>query len=603
MFSLFRPRMKLQNSFLISVFSAASLILLASSFKAVPAEAPANVASSTDDDIRAMLRDYIDYDKLGVGVVIGAVDERGSRVIGYGKLDNGTDREVDGDTLFEIGSVTKVFTALLLQDMVERGEMKLTDPAQKYLPESAKMPTFEGREVTLLHLATHTSGLPRDADNLSPPTWHSPDPQDLYTVEQLYTFLSHYQLPRAPGMKEEYSNVGMQLLGQLISNKAGKSYEELVLERICRPLGMDSTAITLAPGLRSRLAIGHSMPGARVPNMNFVLPGAGGLRSTANDLIKFLSAYAGLSSTPLGSLMQKAMEFHPVESGGKLMLVWGGNSAFLGHNGGTYGYKAFIGFDPKQRRGFLMLSNCRNSGMADALIGPWLDGRSPKPNGTVSPSPETYERYSGRYQFKAGGTCVVRHEGARLLLRWIGPSGQRFSSYEMFPMSGFVFRNEFWGVEATFFPATGHNANQLILASLGPYSGFTEPISLKRISKDLPPPPTLVCEDLRNYATNVGKYRKSLLFGLIHVGPTLSIFQETDDLGKHLVARVKGVPGYTEGEFVPITENSFVVNPMSTAEDLRLTFLRDASGETKAVRVYWNGRKVTGSRISKKPAL
>lgn len=555
-----------------------------------------------DAEINTMLRDYIDTDKLGVGIVVGIVDQHGSRVISHGKLDNGTGRDVDGDTLFEIGSVTKVFTALLLQDMVERGEMKLEDPAQKYLPGSVQMPTYRGKEITLLHLATHTAGLPSAPDNLSPPTWRDPDPQDVYTVEQLHTFLSLYQLKRAPGTKEEYSNLGMQLLGHLIANKAGQSYEQLVLERICRPLGMESTRITLTPGLRSRLAIGHSMPGARVPAMDFLLPGAGGLRSTANDLTRFISAYAGLSSTPLNSLMRKAMEFHPVESGGKLMLAWGGNDTFFGHNGGTFGCKAIIGFDPRLRRGVLVLSNCRSSGIVDALMGPLLDGHSPKPDTTVSPDPAVDDRYAGQYRLEGSGGCIARREGARFFLQWIGPSGQRFPSYEIFPQSEFVFRNDFWGVEATFCPAAGDQAAKLVLASLGAYSGLKEPLILTRIGTQVPATPALVRPDPETCVGYVGQYRKALFFGLIHVGPILSVFQERDNLGDHLVARAKGVPGYNEAEFIPVSETGFVVNPMSTADDIRLTFVRNRKGRTTGVRVYWGGRSLKGSRISEKPA-
>src|SRR2546423_10419498 len=165
----------------------------------------------TDAEIKTMLRDYIDIANLGVGLVVGIADEHGARVVSHGKMDNGTDRDVDGDTVFEIGSITKVFTALLLQDMVERGEMKLGDPVQKYLPDSVKMPTYQGKQITLLHLATHTSGLPGGPNNLSPKSWRDPDQAD-YTVEQLYSFLSHDKLPRAPGIQEEYSNLGTELL-------------------------------------------------------------------------------------------------------------------------------------------------------------------------------------------------------------------------------------------------------------------------------------------------------------------------------------------------------------------------------------------------------
>src|SRR5215207_4834600 len=104
----------------------------------------------------------------------------------------GNSPEVNGDTLFEIGSVTKTFTGLLLQDMVERGEMKLDDPVAKYLPRSVSVPTRNGKEITLLQLATHTSGLGRDPDNLE--GIHGDNPFADYTVEQLYTFLSNYKL-------------------------------------------------------------------------------------------------------------------------------------------------------------------------------------------------------------------------------------------------------------------------------------------------------------------------------------------------------------------------------------------------------------------------
>jgi len=121
--------------------------------------------------VRAFLQDHVDLEKRSVGIVVGFVDEHGSRVVSYGKADNENSPEVNGDTLFEIGSVTKSFTALLLQDMIVRNEMKLSDPAGKFLPASIKMPIHGGKEITLLHLATHSSGLPRDYDGLIVRRW------------------------------------------------------------------------------------------------------------------------------------------------------------------------------------------------------------------------------------------------------------------------------------------------------------------------------------------------------------------------------------------------------------------------------------------------
>src|SRR4051794_41020187 len=118
------------------------------------------------DALHAHLRHVVEAGRIPVGVVVGLVDERGPTVVGHGRLDNGTDLAVDGDTLFEIGSVTKTFTAVLLQDMVERGELGLDDPAATHLPRSVRMPGRGG--ITLRQLATHTSGLPYMPDNLDP---------------------------------------------------------------------------------------------------------------------------------------------------------------------------------------------------------------------------------------------------------------------------------------------------------------------------------------------------------------------------------------------------------------------------------------------------
>src|SRR5881392_55260 len=145
---------------------------------------------------------------------IGLGDEHGSSVFSAGKLDNITDQEVNGDTVFEIGSITKTFTTLLLQDMVERGEMKLDDAVTKYLPPSVKVPAHEGKPITLLNLAAQDSGLPFNADGLSGKDWL--ERYNAFTVQKMYLFLSGYTLTTEPGAKFQYSNLGISLLGQAI---------------------------------------------------------------------------------------------------------------------------------------------------------------------------------------------------------------------------------------------------------------------------------------------------------------------------------------------------------------------------------------------------
>jgi CubicO group peptidase (beta-lactamase class C family) len=326
------------------------------------------------DEIQVFLRD--NFTKGNAGMVIGLLDKDGSKIFGAGKLDNGTDQEVDGDTIFEIGSATKVFTSLLALDMDRRGEIKLDDPVARHLPDRVKIPDYDGRQISFRHLAAQDSGLP----------WHSDDSEkilqitprelalkklknaaDAYTAEDLYTFLSTHTLSTAPGTRFQYSNAGMALLGHTMALKAGESYESLVVNRICRPLKMHDTTITLTTEQKARLARGHFANGTPGENVNFqVMASAGSLLSTTNDLLKFLSANLGFTQSELGPLMQEMQVIR--HSGdprfGNTAMPWFDEAVYqppgaelLAHGGGGFGYLAFMGFDKKKRRGVVILSN------------------------------------------------------------------------------------------------------------------------------------------------------------------------------------------------------------------------------------------------------
>ena len=209
------------------------LALLLIGISCFSAQLPAR-AEVTDDEVKNILQDRIDRAKRGVGIVVGLVDEKGARVITYGNASQDGKQALDGNSVFEIGSVTKVFTATLLAEMVERGEVSLNDPISKYLPRTVKTPTRDGKEITLFDLATQTSGLPRLPANFAPK-----DPQNPYadySVDQMYAFLSGYSLTRGIGEKYEYSNFGVGLLGHILALRAGTDYETLVRKRICQPL-------------------------------------------------------------------------------------------------------------------------------------------------------------------------------------------------------------------------------------------------------------------------------------------------------------------------------------------------------------------------------
>ena len=301
------------------------MLVLTSSFTAV--------GEDFTNAISAFLQHRIKVEKRNVGIVVGLADEHGSRIVSYGKSDTGTGQEVNGDTVFGICSVTKTFTALLLQDMVEHGEMNLDDPVAKYLPVSVTMPTRNSKEITLRQLATHSSGLPPWPEEMN--AGRMDKVFDHYTAEMFYADLSGYALTRDPGTEFEYSSVGLGLLGHVITHKAGTNFEALVVERICRPLKMDSTGMTQTPERIARTTQGYNELGYMVSSpepglwtngpRNDVsaepantrwrdegLVGFGELGSTANDLSKYVSANLGLTASCLTPLMQKthAIHFH-----------------------------------------------------------------------------------------------------------------------------------------------------------------------------------------------------------------------------------------------------------------------------------------------------
>ena len=194
-------------------------------------------------EIRSIMANRVENGKA-VGIVAGIIDEKGRQVVAAGKISPDGTQAPDGDTVYEIGSVTKVFTSLILADMIEKGEVKPDDPVSKLLPATVKVPSRNGRQITLLDLSMQVSGLPRLPDNLKPADPGNPYAD--YDAAKLYDFLSRYTLTRDPGEKYEYSNLAVGLLGHALALKAGISYEELLRRRIFAPLGMTSTSIALS---------------------------------------------------------------------------------------------------------------------------------------------------------------------------------------------------------------------------------------------------------------------------------------------------------------------------------------------------------------------
>jgi D-alanyl-D-alanine-carboxypeptidase/D-alanyl-D-alanine-endopeptidase len=363
------------------------------------------------NDVKALLVQLVDVEKRVPGIVVGmiAADPQERWVVGYGRLSATDERIPDGDTVYEIGSITKVFTGILLAQAVINGEVKLDDPISMYLPEGVTAPEYEGRSITLLDLATHYSALPTFCcDNLC----------EEYTMDQLYYTLSGYQLTRAPGSKWEYSNFGFGLLGDLLARRAGKAdYEALLLERITRPLGMDSTRIELTPEMRSRLATPHeNYYTPSCSNVESALFGAGGIRSTANDMLKFLAANMGLTETELQPAMQLANTPQRPTDGPPYIglgcnLTKSGNGIHQ-HGGGTMGYTSFLGWDTERKIGVVVLMNVFDG--PNNQIGFQLLRGLPKP---FLVDPQVLAEYAGRYQDSDGVIVTVRVDGSRIFVQ------------------------------------------------------------------------------------------------------------------------------------------------------------------------------------------
>lgn len=341
--------------------------------KTICPSASAQVPFPTDTALRALL-ERVATSRGIKGIIVGLLDETGTRrVMAHGDPGSGA-RELDGESVFEIGSMTKVFTGILLADMVRRGEVELTDSLAELLPPGVRVPERNGKPITLLDLTTHFSGLPGMPTNLAPANPRNPFVH--YTVSRMYEFLSVYELPRNPGDAIEYSNIGMALLGHALALRTGaETYEVLAADRILRPLGMTHTAVTLTPLMRDRLVRGHDRDSNPVANWDFPeTAGMGGLRSTANDMLTFAEANLSTEDTGLTSAMRAShqelrqageMPEYPgipvAFNDGRIGFNWfisrPGECRITWSVGLTAGYSTFLGLDLEARRAVVVLTN------------------------------------------------------------------------------------------------------------------------------------------------------------------------------------------------------------------------------------------------------
>jgi D-alanyl-D-alanine-carboxypeptidase/D-alanyl-D-alanine-endopeptidase len=298
----------------------------------------------------------------GAGLAVGA-HRKGARVLAaYGA--------VKVDSVFEIGSIAKPFTGLLLAQLVAQGKVRLDEPVRDLLPVGTVTTPPSGAEMTLLDLSTHRSGLPRLPENLKPADMS--DPYADYDHEALYAYVAARGLTRPEDAPFLYSNLGFGLLGAALAHRAGTTYEELLRRQITGPLAMAETTIALPPHLAARFAQGHDAAHrpAKPWRLN-ALAGAGGIRSTAADMVTFLEAQlhperlsAAARETPEGETLAGAIAAShairgAVGEGKEICLGWvfDRDSGTFSHNGGTGGFSSFALFDPVEDYAVVVLAN------------------------------------------------------------------------------------------------------------------------------------------------------------------------------------------------------------------------------------------------------
>jgi len=418
-----------------------------------PQPLPADWQLPNDAEIGKMIADR-NTARPGQGIVIGVLGPDGDRFVAGG---TGAGTHVDRTTLFEIGSISKVFTALILADMVNKSEVSLNDPAAKYLPPGHHMPQRNGRQITLRDLATHASALPRMPDDAGAADGID-NPFADYGEDKLLAFLDRYRLTRDIGSKWEYSNLGFGLLGYLLARAAHTDYETLLQKRITGPLHMADTKVRLTPREAARLAPPFDRYMRPTKRWDIGLfAGAGGIRSSVADMLVFAHAVLDPRS-PIAAAVKTTLSVRgpgpapQVEQalGWDILHPAPGRELVL-HDGQTGGFQSILMMEPASRRAVVALVNSQAQPdptdlALHILIGspslptpPLPEPPPPRSQHTEISLPATaLAKFVGRYDFGSGFVIAVTRDGATLrALREGVPGAQAWPIYPEAPLAFF----------------------------------------------------------------------------------------------------------------------------------------------------------------------
>jgi CubicO group peptidase (beta-lactamase class C family) len=322
--------------------------------------------SPLDSFIDSTVKDYV-LNGQNCGLSIGVIQNGQTTFYNYGETKKGTGDLPTINTIYEIGSITKTFCGNLLAIAVTEKKISLEDDIRKYLPKGFKNLELNNQPILIKHLANHTSGLPRIPSNIDDQKdYDILNPYKNYTKEMLFTYLNTIALTSEPGKMCEYSNIGMALLGLILEDAYKKSFEELIIEKICYPNKMQDTKINLSATQLTNLADGHNDSGEFTNHWEFAcFYAAGAIRSTTADMLKFINSNLLESdesiklahTTTFNSGQNMALAWHKMQRKTNKELIW--------HNGATGGFTSFCGFIKEKNCGFVILSN--SSSRADFI--------------------------------------------------------------------------------------------------------------------------------------------------------------------------------------------------------------------------------------------
>lgn len=412
--------MKVEKNLVLRI--TVTLLLIAGLFQAF---AQPTLSQEVKDNIKARVDNG-----TNPGIVVGIMEGDKTYYYYYGVKSLKSKEPVDEHSVFEIGSITKTYTGIILADRVIKGKVSLDDPLQKYLPAGVTAPTRNGVSIKLVNLANHTSSLPRMPSNFNPANPSNPFAD--YSEKQLYDFLQGYTLPRDIGSQYEYSNYAVGLLGHLLATREGTTYEALMIDVIANPLGLGETRVAFTPEMKKNLAIGHQ-DGMQAENWDITtLAGAGAIRSTAVDLLKYVGANMGTVKSKLYPAMQLSHKNSRTEGATPIVgLGWhttvSDNVEIVWHNGGTGGYRTYAGFIKGGNRGVVVLTNCTASvdDIGVHLLNPKSPLTTPKAPGAGYPEvvpvdASTLESYVGKYELAPAYILTVTRDDIQLKAQLTG---------------------------------------------------------------------------------------------------------------------------------------------------------------------------------------